>query len=71
MEGLSMNERLIEVLSDYKKTLERKQRMVKRFHEKRKETELNIGEQINLGVLEAECHQLKTLIEDLEYIQKG
>jgi hypothetical protein len=66
-----MNERISEVMESYKNSLERKQNMIKRIQKKKFEMDLQINEEINLARLEAETQLLITLIEDLEYIQKG
>jgi putative methionine-R-sulfoxide reductase with GAF domain len=63
-----LNNKLNEVLSDYKSRLERKQRRIEKLHKKKFESELLPNEEQTLTTLEAESNLLKEVIEDLEYV---
>jgi hypothetical protein len=61
-----------EVVERHKRTLLRKERLLKPYHEKKKSLEgLATEEHVTMLILEAEIRQIKETLDDLEYLLKS
>ncbi|MWV44911.1 hypothetical protein GRF59_14915 [Paenibacillus sp. HJL G12] len=58
----------MELIEQYKRSLERKENLLKPYHNKKKGTEdLSVNESITMLILEAEIRLIKEFLEDLDY----
>lgn len=59
-----------EIIQQYKQSLERKERLLKPYHDKKRSLDdLTVNEHIAMLILEAEIRLIKEFLEDLDYFK--